>query len=194
MTRQIVSSASSMILMRPGRVLFPFLSLSTFLSSLRVPSNSFYYSLHSNRERIRDGKIDHSSRVQKNVRSFIVDPGEMENAEKDSVSEDGTFRTLRSRSAGRMATNVDDHAHDVKRGGVSCRKQTPIPTPEETLKGMCIDGSTFSRGLKEMVEWSEWRDLNPRPLPPQGSTLTRLRHTQTVCGRRLYQNYSKMSS
>ena len=27
--------------------------------------------------------------------------------------------------------------------------------------------------------WSEWRDLNPRPLVPQTSALTGLRHTPT---------------
>ena len=34
-------------------------------------------------------------------------------------------------------------------------------------------------GLFNKMEWSEWRDSNPRPLVPQTSALTGLRYTPT---------------
>src|ERR1700691_5125497 len=39
---------------------------------------------------------------------------------------------------------------------------------------------TSERGRNREVEWSEWRDSNPRPLVPQTSALTGLRYTPTA--------------
>ena len=33
----------------------------------------------------------------------------------------------------------------------------------------------------EALDWSEWRDLNPRPLPPQGSALPPEPHPDSLC-------------
>src|SRR5690606_32128559 len=39
--------------------------------------------------------------------------------------------------------------------------------------------SPSQSGLRRAFAWSGRRDLNPRPLPPQGSALTKLRHAPT---------------
>ena len=69
-------------------------------------------------------------------------------------------------------------ARAVTTGFLAIRAATP-KTARHTRKLPPAHSAARFCNFEWWKKWSEWRDLNPRPLVSQTSTLTRLRHTPT---------------
>ncbi len=54
------------------------------------------------------------------------------------------------------------------------------PARAEDLRACIAYALTSDSRVFSDLEWSEWRDSNPRPLVPQTSALTGLRYTPTA--------------